>query len=813
MLEHALRYASQGFYVFPLHAPQGAVCTCGLPLGNEKGQCPAKHPRVHAWQTEATRNVEQITTWWTGWPDAGIGIATGKSGFFVVDLDVSAGKRGPDEWGELCEKYGDEGDPQVITTGSGGTHLLYRYAEGVTNSKGGLQARAIDIRGAGGYIVAPPSLHWTGRRYEGNIDGRKLTDAPQWLLQLLKRTHLPDAPPVKLEGAHELTRADLNALIEKKKRFADAAALVETARAVLDGRPWAPHGSRHTAMVSLLGALRTFVLDTHGAPVDPESMCVVFRDSLDAVAALPETQLPPDRNWLLDLHAKLAGSDESYRGKLEAARERRRLPDGSKLELPVEGPSEHPAAVREAHISRAFAGARTEAYTSDELQAMMPIDNRWLLGTIAGYFLRGPHGYIGPFPRELVVNKARDVLAPAITSGVETHETVDGKTRPLTLVELLDRYGQVPTSVRYSYFIPRSELVGEAFVQRTAAADSFEPEYNAQIAQWLVHFGGEHHEALLDWLSTLHDLEKPTCAVSILGFSGAGKDLFIDGVSACWGRQKTAFDRAIGQFNSSLLVSPIVVANESLKAPNRYAGNVVDALKEMVSDTLRQVEAKYANAVQLEGAMRVILATNQSGSFKLDRQPTESDLVALHDRVLLVRPTTAARLFLESLGGREHTEAWVAGGGIPRHIEWLRRNRKVAYGSRFIVQGRGGLAELLAAEGKGSGPVLRAILQALCTKLLGDERVVCVRDGEVWVSQSNLKGLWATFGGKDEIPDDLGDVFKTITEAGSGKPVRASGELVKMRQVKLAVLRQAASKEGLEDELEEKILGRSLAAE
>ena len=68
-LNAALGYAAQGLYVFPIK-PRGKT-----PLTN------------HGFK-DASTDPEQIRAWWTRWPDANIGITTGKaSGFWVLDLD------------------------------------------------------------------------------------------------------------------------------------------------------------------------------------------------------------------------------------------------------------------------------------------------------------------------------------------------------------------------------------------------------------------------------------------------------------------------------------------------------------------------------------------------------------------------------------------------------------------------------------------------------------------------------------------------------------------------------------------------------
>lgn len=109
---------------------------------------------------QATTDIAQIAEWWQRWPQANIGLHCGGSNILALDAD------------EYKEKYAGTGlsaaDQETATslTGSGGTHLLYAMPDGVRlgNAKGKLPP-GIDIRGWGGYIVLPPSLHPNGRRY------------------------------------------------------------------------------------------------------------------------------------------------------------------------------------------------------------------------------------------------------------------------------------------------------------------------------------------------------------------------------------------------------------------------------------------------------------------------------------------------------------------------------------------------------------------------------------------------------------------------------------------------------------------------
>lgn len=116
---------------------------------------------------------EEINDWWKQFPNASIGIATGKvSGIVVVDVEAGGSTNGL--------------PPTVVArTGGGGYHFFYKHpAVPIKNSVREL-APLTDIRGDGGYVVVAPSLHKSGNRYEWSIapeDG-ELDDLPRWILE------------------------------------------------------------------------------------------------------------------------------------------------------------------------------------------------------------------------------------------------------------------------------------------------------------------------------------------------------------------------------------------------------------------------------------------------------------------------------------------------------------------------------------------------------------------------------------------------------------------------------------------------------
>lgn len=157
----ALAYAALGWRVFPLHAVHEGACSCGSPACT--GTKPGKHPRTMRGCLDATTDEATIRAWWTEWPDANVGIATGR-GLIVVDIDPKHG--GDAGMEDLLARLGKLPDTVECLTGGGGRHIYLSVPEGtvVRNSASKL-APGVDVRGENGYVVAPPSGHASGRAY------------------------------------------------------------------------------------------------------------------------------------------------------------------------------------------------------------------------------------------------------------------------------------------------------------------------------------------------------------------------------------------------------------------------------------------------------------------------------------------------------------------------------------------------------------------------------------------------------------------------------------------------------------------------
>lgn len=191
MLESALHCDALGLSVFPLWPK-------------------SKNPSIKEWEPFQYERApkEQIKRWWSAHPDWNIAVACGPvSGVMVVDVD---GEKGAETLATLQREHGSLPPTWRSRTGKG-EHIWFRYPDGldVTNARGQLKGTGIDIRGDGGYVVAPGSTHQNGALYDWQDDCRpddvKIATAPAWFLDLLKKPAVERQPYKvgELNGSHD----------------------------------------------------------------------------------------------------------------------------------------------------------------------------------------------------------------------------------------------------------------------------------------------------------------------------------------------------------------------------------------------------------------------------------------------------------------------------------------------------------------------------------------------------------------------------------------------------------------------------------
>lgn len=186
-LVEAASFVARGWQVLILHDVSAGQCSC-LPRKDGK-ECKwsnqGKHPRMGAaWQHAGLSDVDDVTRWLDVHPTANLGLLTGPpSGFWALDVDPKNG--GDVALFELEREHGQLPLTRVHRTGSGGRHYLFALPDDFTpgGSSGRLPA-GLDVRGAGGQIVAPGSRTLVGD-YTVEYDA-EIIPAPEWLLDHIR---------------------------------------------------------------------------------------------------------------------------------------------------------------------------------------------------------------------------------------------------------------------------------------------------------------------------------------------------------------------------------------------------------------------------------------------------------------------------------------------------------------------------------------------------------------------------------------------------------------------------------------------------
>lgn len=230
-----------------------------------------KKPATQNGYLNATTDRTQIEEWWNKNPDYNIGVATGEmsGGLTIYDLDEhpEKGKYGIEVFDEWQKKNGGVPDTAITKSGSGGRHLWFINHDGLKNREEIFGC--IDIRGVGGYIVAPPSIHETGNRYSWiqSPDYHPLATTTAQLVELAK------TPSEKSKKAKEKSKGQ-QATTEKVKE-----------------------GSRTSTLISKIGELCNTSLDKQTIKATIRALNSTFEPPLTDEELNKEVFPALDRGW------------------------------------------------------------------------------------------------------------------------------------------------------------------------------------------------------------------------------------------------------------------------------------------------------------------------------------------------------------------------------------------------------------------------------------------------------------------------------------------------------------------------------------
>lgn len=200
LVDFALDYARRGWHVFPCWPGDKSPC-----VGNDRDAAGRPIPRTGGLY-KATTDEKQIRTWWLRWPNAMIGVRMGvTSGVWAIDPDAPKRETDADgraTWARLTTKHGAVHTHAHQTPG-GGQHLLFKWdaSRPITNKEGQLKRSGINVRGEGGYVIAPPSVNSQGKSYEivEPLDYFNFAAAPDWLYDLVLTPSISEQAQAKAE--------------------------------------------------------------------------------------------------------------------------------------------------------------------------------------------------------------------------------------------------------------------------------------------------------------------------------------------------------------------------------------------------------------------------------------------------------------------------------------------------------------------------------------------------------------------------------------------------------------------------------------
>jgi hypothetical protein len=199
----ALGLGRRGHAILPVWGTDGSKCACGRPGCESAGKHPIG-PLVPHGLTEATTDGGIISEWFDEYPDMNYGIVT--DNLPTIDIDPRNG--GDVAWKKLVAgNY--EPHTWMVATGGGGRHIMCGSVETPTPSA--KLARGVDLKGVGGYVVGPGSLHASGKRYAFYKDCRPketpLQPIPEWVRRVANGTKNGN-------GKAPLSSLELQALVE-----------------------------------------------------------------------------------------------------------------------------------------------------------------------------------------------------------------------------------------------------------------------------------------------------------------------------------------------------------------------------------------------------------------------------------------------------------------------------------------------------------------------------------------------------------------------------------------------------------------------
>lgn len=327
----------------------------------------------------------------------------------------------------------------------------------------------------------------------------------------------------------------------------------------------------------------------------------------------------------------------------------------------------------------------------------------------------------------------------------------------MPLSQLLLLYGRTVERVVYTSGQDGTILDSAAgyISQGVHTLEATTSKYHEDVHQYLLALGGASADSLLDWLACItYTASEPLAALYLDGPPSSGKSLLLKICASLWGSAWADYNQAQGSFNGVLLQNPMLVADEGIAEDRWSEDQASEQFRRYVANMEHGINAKFKEPAELHAAIRVAITANGFDGIPFKKALGKDGIDAIVQRVLYIKVGPGARAYLDGLGGRSGIRDWIRPNGQPgrgaEHLLWLRDNRQVKAGKRFLVEGHATDWHRQFVASQGYKPSILAVIAGIAKALQSTQGAsVFVRPepeaGVVWVHHSTVFDLWAKY--------------------------------------------------------------------
>lgn len=324
----------------------------------------------------------------------------------------------------------------------------------------------------------------------------------------------------------------------------------------------------------------------------------------------------------------------------------------------------------------------------------------------------------------------------------------------MDMAQILRGYGRTVEKVVYTSGQEGTvyDRAADYISQGVHTLQAHTPRYHEEVDTYLRMLGASDPEAFLDWCAAVtYTASENLAALYIKGPPGAGKSLLAAGLASLWGTNAADYNQVQGDFNGALLDSPILHADEGVSPDPHNEAQAADKFRNYVANSQHAINAKYAQPAFLQAALRVLITCNDDHGLPFKKALGQDGIDAIVQRVLYLEADPATPDYLNSLGGRGGLRDWVKPNGQPgvfaEHLLWLKENRELKGGGRFLVEGKPTAWHRSFAADQGYKPAVLTVIATLTGHVNADRgQEVAVRpdpeEGVIWVHHSAVYEHW-----------------------------------------------------------------------